>query len=713
MSRNRFFLIGLLVLGWVNSVAKPNVVIILSDDMGYSDIGCYGGEIQTPNLDSLAKDGLRFSQFYNAARCCPTRASLLSGLYQHQAGIGLMTGDKKLPGYQGELGRNILTIAEALGLAGYKNYMSGKWHVTKHTRPEGPKENWPRQRGFDRFYGTITGAGSFYDPATLCRENTYITPVNDSDYQPETYYYTDAISDNAVRFLKDHEKSDAEKPFFLYLAYTTAHWPMHALPRDIKKYQGMYDGGFDPIRKARLKKLKTLGLVSSDTKLSPGSDNWEKTPHKEWEIRNMETYAAMVDNMDQGIGRVIKELRNQDKFKDTLFLYLQDNGGCAEGYGRYAPKNGYREYQPMEPDELQKKIWPPMQTRDGRPLRVGPGEMAGPEDTFIGYGRGWANVSNTPFREYKPFAHEGGIATPLIAHWPKGIAPQLRGKFEHQPAHLIDLMATCVDLGRAEYPKEANGQKIVPMQGVSLKPAFSGKKLGRENPIFWEHEGNRAIRIGKWKLVAKGANGAWELYDLNADRSELNDLSEKHQERTKEMADRWEAWAIEAKAKPWPWNRKKSSFSKKKVFNLKPDANLPMGDAPMVAKKAFEVEVQLEKQGDGILVAQGGDAHGWNLFMNKGFAQFTVRLGGKVEKVKASEKLGSKELRLSAKLDSKGMVNLYSGDRTIGSGTVSGLVKEMPADGLQVGRDEGGMVGGDKESFAFDGKIRKVRIKIN
>ncbi|MEC8779086.1 MAG: sulfatase-like hydrolase/transferase, partial [Verrucomicrobiota bacterium] len=249
-------LLGPILLG-----TKPNVVIILSDDMGYSDVGCYGGEILTPNLDSLAENGLRFSQFYNTARCCPTRASLLSGLYQHQAGIGLMTGDKKLPGYRGEIGRNVLTIAEALGLAGYRSYMSGKWHVTRHILAEGPKENWPRQRGFDRFYGTIIGAGSFYDPATLCRENTYVTPVNDPEYKPETYYYTDAISDNAVSFLKEHAKSDGDKPFFLYLAYTTAHWPMHALPEDIEKYKGKYDEGFDPIRKARLKKLKAMGLV--------------------------------------------------------------------------------------------------------------------------------------------------------------------------------------------------------------------------------------------------------------------------------------------------------------------------------------------------------------------------------------------------------------------------------------------------------------------
>ena len=244
--------------------------------------------------------------------------------------------------------------------------------VARHpSRPaEGPKENYPASVGSTGSTGPSSGQAVF-DPATLCRENTHVTPVNDPEYKPETYYYTDAISDNAVSFLKEHAKSDGDKPFFLYLAYTTAHWPMHALPEDIEKYKGKYDEGFDPIRKARLKKLKTMGLVSSDTKLSPGSDDWERTPHKEWEIRNMEVYAAMVDNMDQGIGRVMKEVKRQGRFEDTLFLYLQDNGGCAEGYGRYTPKNGYREYEPMGPNDLQKKIWPPMQTRDERPLLYG------------------------------------------------------------------------------------------------------------------------------------------------------------------------------------------------------------------------------------------------------------------------------------------------------------------------------------------------------
>ena len=274
-------------------------------------------------------------------------------------------------------------------------------------------------------------------------------------------------------------------------------------------------------------------------------------------------------------------------------------------------------------------------------------------------------------------------------------------------------MATCVDLANAQYPKEVKGQKIVPLQGVSLKPAFSGKNLRRENPIYWEHEGNRAIRIGKWKLVAKGANGAWELYDLDADRSELNNLAKVQEDLAKEMADKWEAWAIEAKAKPWPWNRRKTSFSKKRIFNLAPDANLPMGDAPMIAKKAFEVEVQIEKQGSGILVAQGGDAHGWGFSIEDGISKFFVCLNGNVETVTAEEKLEANDSKIFAKLHSSGQVKLHAGKRILGNGKVSSLVREMPVDGLQVGRDEAGTVGEYKDEFAFDGKIKRVRIKIN
>ncbi|NOX56908.1 MAG: arylsulfatase [Planctomycetes bacterium] len=533
---------------------RPNIVLIMSDDMGFSDLGCYGSEIHTPNLDRLAANGVRFTQFYNTARCCPTRASLMTGLYPHQAGVGHMLRDTKLPGYTTGLTRDCVTIAEVLHLAGYRTYMVGKWHVTHFVAPEGPKDNWPLQRGFEKFYGTITGAGSYYDPTTLCRGNTYITPVNDPKYRPKRFYYTDAITDNALLFLREHAKESSDRPFFLYIAYTAAHWPMHALPEDIAKYRGRYDAGYEPIRKARFARLKQLGLIDAHWELSPQAGDWSQVKNKAWEARCMEVYAAMIDRMDQGIGRVVEELRKRDWLDNTLILFLQDNGGCAEPMGRSRPKKPYAKYKPMGPNDLQPKIWPPMQTRDGRPVRVGPGVMPGPEDTYIAYGKAWANVSNTPFREYKHWVHEGGISTPLIAHWPARI--KRRGELEDQPGHLIDIMATCVDVARAMYPKRYKGREIQPMEGVSLVPAFDGRPLRRPDAIYWEHEGNRAVRVGKWKLVAKGASGPWELYDMEKDRTEMHDLAAAHPEKVRELAARWEAWARRARVKPWPWTPK-------------------------------------------------------------------------------------------------------------------------------------------------------------
>ena len=426
----------------------------------------------------------------------------MTGLYPHQAGVGLMMNDSKLEGYRGQLNRKCMTMAEVLKGAGYSTYMSGKWHLTPYLANNlvsPPKDNWPLQRGFDRFYGTIHGAGSFFDPNSLTRNNTYITPENDKEYQPETYYYTDAISDNAVKYIREH---DAQRPFFMYVAYTAAHWPMHALPKDIAKYDGMYDAGWDAIREARYQKTRSLGLIQENCKLSPAvNSGWENETEKEWRVRCMEVYAAMVDNMDQGIGRIVDEFKRQGTLDNTLVFYLQDNGACAEGFGRYKPKRPYRtDYKPLGRDGFQTKIWPPMQTRDGRPVKNGPDAMAGPEDTFTGVGRGWANVSNTPFREYKHFAHEGGVSTPLIAHWPKGIDSGLNGRLDRQPGHLIDLMATCVDVAGIEHPKEFAGNKIQPLEGVSLKPAFKGKDLERKDALYFDHHLNGAIRDGQWKL---------------------------------------------------------------------------------------------------------------------------------------------------------------------------------------------------------------------
>lgn len=544
---------------------RPNIIIIMSDDMGYSDIGCYGSEISTPTLDALAAGGLRFTRFYNTARCCPTRASLLTGLYPHQAGVGHMMADRGQDGYRGDLNRNCVTIAEVLKTAGYSTYACGKWHVTKKTRPEGPQDkyNWPLQRGFERFYGTIHGAGSFWDPSTLVRDNMLITPPSDREYQPdEPYYYTDAISDNAASFIRRHDRS---RPFFMYVAYTAAHWPMHARPRDIAKYKGKYDAGYEPVRKARFEKMKELGVIKPEAELSPPPASWGDIKDKKWEAACMEVYAAMIDSIDQGISRIVEALKDKDIFGNTLIFFLQDNGGCAESGGRGDkpnPRASKPTLPPLAPDVQHYFGSVPQQTRDGWPVRRGH-VMPGPADTYIGYGKNWANVSNTPFREYKHWVHEGGISTPLIAHWPAGI--RAKNELRHQPGHLIDLMATCVDVSGASYPDHYKGERIKPMEGKSLIPVFENKTIKRD-ALYWEHEGNRAVRAGKWKLVAKGRAGqddvVWELYDIEADRSELHDLAAQEPERLKEMVGLWQAYAERANVLPWPASTKTPAKTK-------------------------------------------------------------------------------------------------------------------------------------------------------
>jgi arylsulfatase len=559
-----------LLLSGVTLVAatRPNVIVIMSDDMGYSDLGCYGGEMPTPALDTLAAGGVRFTQFYNGARCCPTRASLLTGLYAHQAGIGHMVEDLGSHAYQGELSRRAVTIAEVLKPAGYRTYMTGKWHVTPGRPVERLKErnqNWPRRRGFDRFYGTIHGSGSFWDPSALMRDDEFISPFHDPEYQPKEYYYTDAISDHAVRYVREHARDHRERPFFLYVAYTAAHWPMHARESDIARHRGRYDAGYAALRASRWEKQKQLGVVRGEWGMAPTAEDFSQVKDPAFEARCMEVYAAMIEVMDQGIGRLVAELKAQGQFDNTLILFLQDNGGCAETNGRVGvgtPRAAAPSLPPV-PQETINFTNRPSQSRDGWPMRQGYGVMPGAADTYIAYGKGWANVSNTPFREYKHWVHEGGISSPLIAHWPAGMGKTERGRAGeggrgrlcHEPSHLIDIMATCVELAGAKYPTEFNGEKITPYEGRSLKPLLVSPSpqlstSGAPRPLFWEHEGNRAMRLGPWKLVSKH-QGAWELYDIDADRTEQRDLAAAQPERVRAMAAQWQAWADRVGVEPW------------------------------------------------------------------------------------------------------------------------------------------------------------------
>ncbi|MEM9364948.1 MAG: arylsulfatase [Planctomycetota bacterium] len=543
----------------IANAERPNIIYILSDDMGYSDIGCFGSEIETPNLDQLAADGIAMTQFYNTARCCPTRASLLTGLYPHQAGIGHMMSDRGHDGYRGDLNRNCVTIAEVLGSAGYRTYMAGKWHVTPHYAGKKPinRANMPLQRGFDRFYGTIHGAGSFFDPNSLCRDNQLISPFADPDYPlanqtDETFYYTDAITDHAARFIRDHARDEeSSRPFFMYVAYTAAHWPMHARPKDIAKYKGRYDEGYEAIRQARYQRMLEKGVIDVDSTTAWSiPEDWKESGQWEWDRLNMEVYAAMIDSMDQGIGRIVATLKATGQFENTLICYVQDNGGCAEQFGRRGEATERASEPPLPPMELDalQHDMQPKQTRDGYPVRTGKGVMAGPADTYIAYGKAWATVSNTPFREYKHLVHEGGISTPCIAHWPKGI--QNPGRLEATPAHLVDLMATAVDISNADYPTSFhNGNTIRPMEGKSLQPLFAGSKIERD-ALYWEHEGNRAIRRGDFKLVAKGAKGKWELYNIADDRCEQHDLASARPKLRDELAEQWQRYAERAHVLP-------------------------------------------------------------------------------------------------------------------------------------------------------------------
>jgi arylsulfatase len=491
---------------------KPNIIIIMADDLGYSDIGCYGGEIETPNIDRLANNGLRFRQFYNCARSCPTRASLLTGLYPHQTGMGWMAAaDMQREAYRGYINQQCVTIAEVLQTAGYTTYMSGKWHVSSDRQNKGDiKDNWPLQRGFNRYFGIVEGASNYFNVKYVNDNERGLSP-NDG-----RYYFTHAISDSAAIFIDRHNYN--EHPLFLYVAYTAPHWPLHALQEDIDKYAERYKAGWDKLRQERFERQKKIGLFEKNVILSPRDEAvaaWDSlSPEKQDEFaKRMAIYAAQVDAMDQGIGRIIKNLEKRGQLNNTLIMFLSDNGACAEYQSRGKRK-----------------------------------ALDGKEDTFESYRINWANLSSMPYREYKHYTNEGGIATPLIIHYPNGINKKLNNGFVDDYGHVIDLMTTCVDISKATYPIVYRENKIIPMQGMSLTPVFVGEKINR-GAIFWEHEGNIAMRTGKWKIVTKTKMNAEfdeksvKLYDMESDPTEMNDMSKNYPDTTNKLYAAWNEWA--------------------------------------------------------------------------------------------------------------------------------------------------------------------------
>ncbi|MCR9294497.1 MAG: arylsulfatase [bacterium] len=529
----RFFcLLLLLILAARSAEAKPqgsetrpNIVVILVDDMGFSDIGPYGGEIPTPHLDTLANQGVKFSQFYNTGRCCPTRASLLTGLYSHQAGIGWMTADQQLPGYRGRLNENCVTIAEVLGQAGYFTAMTGKWHVGFNHGVT------PHNRGFDRSLnlpagglhfsnqtGSKGGSKLYLDGEEIARDDPQFNPP---------WYGTDLWTEQGIEFVD--EALAQEKPFFWYLAHVAPHFPCMAPEETIAKYRGKYLAGWDKLREARYQRQIESGLIDPAWKLEPRPEEipaWDSLSTDEQKRYDdmMAIYAAMIEEIDRNVGKLMDALRDRGQLDNTLILFMSDNGGNAESgiLGKYD------------------------------------GDQPGNPHSNVFIGRCWAHLNNTPFRKYKHYNHEGGIATPLIAHWPSAIKPrQGRDAWITTPTHLIDIMATCVDLAEAEYPAEFGGNNIASMQGKSLKPLLTGFGTMAERALFWEHEGNAAIRVGNRKLVREGNRGAWELFDLEHDRTEQNNLADQFPAEVDALKEQWREWALGANVLPKPPTKRK------------------------------------------------------------------------------------------------------------------------------------------------------------
>ena len=514
-------------------------MLILADDLGFADLGVTGSEIRTPNLDGLAQDGVLMTAMYNCARCCPTRASLLTGLYPHSAGVGHMGANLGTPAYQGFLRNDSATIAEHLRATGYRTLMSGKWHVGGDFMAR-EVESWrvgdvdhptPRQRGFDRFYGIVDGVTHFFSPHYMLEDDDRV------DVFPDDFYFTDAITDKAIGMVEE-SVADAQ-PFFLYLAHTAPHWPLHAPPEDIARYEGVYRDGWDATRTARHEQMNAMGLFQKNWDISPRDSDvhpWRDEQNRDWEARKMATYAAMVDRMDQSIGRFVDALKRLNQFDNTLILFLSDNGGCAE----FMAEDGWAKFFPDT-------------THDGRKIQMGnrPDIKPGDALTYQSYDKPWANVSNAPFRLFKHYVHEGGISTPLIAHWPNGIKPQSPAHTPaHTPAHVVDILPTILAAANGQYLSELGEHEIQPCQGESFLPLLLGEAWQRQQPIFFEHEGNCAIRDGQFKLV-KQFGSDWELYDMAVDRTELNNLAGSHAPLEASLLSQYDGWAAATGVMDW------------------------------------------------------------------------------------------------------------------------------------------------------------------
>ena len=696
-------------------LSRPNVIVVLVDDMGYSDLGSFGGEVKTPQLDRLAANGIRFTQSYNSARCCPSRASLLTGLYSHQAGIANFTGrdstDRLGPAYLGKLNKQCLTLAEALKSVGYQTYGVGKWHVGHDEQPT--------DRGFEEYYGYTKGhSTSQWEIGNYQRLPVGKKP--ELKFNPESFFATDAFNDYAVEFLKQAQKK--EEPFFLYLAHSSPHFPLHAPAKTRDRYLDTYRKGWDVLRKERYKRQEKSGLVTPSWKFTELSEvpvdrddianhfagkpnpQWQELPAERREdlAYRMATFAAMIDHVDQGIGRIIRQLEDSEDLDNTLILFTSDNGACYE-------------WGPFGFDRSSRKGFTQLHQGDDLNGVGGPG-------TYHSVGSAWSSLSNTPLRMYKHFNHEGGNCSPLIAHWPKGIAKPNR--WVRSPIHLIDIMPTLLEVADVDYPDKFNDEELIPVEGTSLTSFFNGASTANERVLCFDHFDSSAIRKGDWKLVRgnnRYKNRTWELYNLADDRCETNNLIDSHSGKAKELESEWLDWAKRVKVNPYYSHS--PTILVREITKLKKDDNgfylLHQGDlvssqhAPNFARKAIEIHLSISrgKELGGVLISHGGSRIGFSLYLEEGKPVFSCRLGGDLHTIRSTQLLPMSRTALSVQVEKNGRVTLKTRSKILGEGILPSLFNSHPQDPLEIGNDSLSTLVNYPFNPRFKGKIHETKLK--
>ena len=700
----------------LNGQGRPNIIVVLVDDMGYSDLGSFGGEVRTPHLDRLAKNGLRFTQNYNSARCCPSRASLLTGLYSHQAGIANFTGGDKSarlgPAYLGKLNKQCMTLAEVLKGAGYSTYGVGKWHVGH--------EELPTDRGFDDYYGYVRGHS-----ASQWKISNYLRlpegRPEELHYKEDEFYATDAFNDYAIEFLSQAQKK--KSPFFLYLAHSSPHFPLEAPSKTRDSYLETYRKGWDLLRKERFARQKESGLLTDSWKFTELSEvpvdrddianhfagkqnpDWKDVPENRQEdlIYRMATFAAMIDHVDQGIGRILSLLEKSGDLENTLILFTSDNGACYE-------------WGPFGFDQSSRKGF--TQLHEGEALQGvgGPG-------TYHSVGSAWSCLSNTPLRMYKHFNHEGGNCSPLLAHWPKGISKGDR--WVRSPVHLIDFMPTILEVAQGEYPGSHRGEEIHPLEGRSLVPFFQGASEASERVLCFDHFESSAIRKGGWKLVRgnnRYKNRIWELYDLSKDRCETENLISEKPKLARELEAEWLAWAKRMKISPYyefveknpPRVLTKIRKNQKGYYLFKHGDQVNREQAPDFTGKPFELIVSFErgKAKDGVLVSHGGSSSGYSLYLDDGKIVFACRNRGTLNLLRSNEPLPTGKIIVTARLGRDGRAEVRLEEKVLAEGGSLPLIETFPQDPFEVGNDSLSSVSNYKGSTRFQGKINQVKLKV-